>query len=77
MSDWQPIETAPKDGRHVLLAVTNDPPNFPGYVSEGYYEEDRDCWYQANTHWTDQFDGALYPSHWMPLPEPPAIREGK
>lgn len=71
MSEWQPIDTAPRDGRHVLLAVTDDP---PGYVIEGYYEEDGDRgWYCANTHWTDHYDGSLIPSHWMPLPAPPAL----
>lgn len=68
---WKPIETAPKDGRHVLVAVTNDE---PGYVAEAYYEEDADRgWFSANTHWTDYVDGQLFPSHWMPLPEPPKV----
>ncbi len=72
MSEWQPIETAPKDGQHVLLAITEDGPPGLGYVSEGYYEEDGDRgWYSANTHWTDSYDGSLFPSHWMPLPKPP------
>jgi len=70
MSDWKPIETAPKDGQHVLLACAVDPPS---WVCEGYYEEDRDAWYQANTHWTDTYNGQIYPSHWMPMPAPPNV----
>ncbi len=74
MSEWRDIETAPKDGRHVMLAITNDPPGSPGYVAEGYYEVDGDRgWFASNTHWTDQCDGSLFPSHWMPLPEAPII----
>ena len=67
---WQPIETAPKDGQHVLLACGQDPPDF---VCEGYYEEDGDRgWFQANTHWTDAHDGSLWNvTHWMPLPPHP------
>ena len=70
MGKWRKIDSAPKDGRHVLLAVNQDPPAF---VSEGYYEADGDRgWYQANTHWTDYHDGSLTNvTHWMPLPDPP------
>ena len=71
MAKWKPISTAPRDGSHVLLAIANDP---PGFVAEGYYEEDDDRgWFAANTHWTDASDGRLYPSHWMPLPDPPRM----
>jgi hypothetical protein len=69
MPGWEPIATAPKDGRPVLLAVTEDP---PGFVAEGYCQTDRDTWYAANTHYTDYTDGQLFPSHWMPLPEAPS-----
>jgi hypothetical protein len=66
---WQPIATAPKDGRHVLVSCNQDPPAF---VSEAFYEADGDRgWYQANTHWTDAHDGSLRDvTHWMPLPKP-------
>lgn len=69
MAEWQPIETAPKDGRHVLVVAGDQPPA----VYEAYYEEDGDRgWFQANTHWTDPHDGSLYRvTHWMPLPDPP------
>jgi hypothetical protein len=68
---WRPIDTAPKDGQHVIVAVTGDDPPGYGYVAEAYFDEDADRWYSANTHSTDYHDGSLYPSHWMPLPTPP------
>lgn len=67
---WQPIESAPKDGRRVLLVVHvgTDP-----FVLEGYYEADGERgWYQANTHWTDAWDGSVLPTLWCPLPEIPS-----
>jgi hypothetical protein len=64
MSEWKPIETAPKDGRHVLLACIR-------FVCEGYHESDERGWFQANTHWTDTVDGSVIPTHWMRLPAPP------
>lgn len=72
---WRAENTAPKDGTHVLVAVGDNPP----FVSEAYYEEDGDRgWYQANTHWTDQHDGSLFPVvAWQPLPQPPLLPAGK
>lgn len=61
---WQPIKTAPKDGTHFLCASE-------GWVSEVYWDADQKCCYAANTHSTDYVDGAVWPTHWMPLPEPP------
>lgn len=73
MSEWRPIDTAPKDGSHVMLG---DAPE--QYVCEGYYEEDGDRgWYMANTHWTDAYDGRVYPTHWQPLPSPPEMERTK
>jgi hypothetical protein len=71
--DWQPIETAPKDGQHVLLTVADDP---PPYVCEGYFDEGERKWFKANTDWGDYFDGSLHSvTHWLPLPTPPTGAE--
>ena len=66
MSEWQPIETAPKKKVVLLFAVTSiDPPDWkmatgcriPGYPWE----------------WDGRLlkPGELQPTHWMPRPEPP------
>ncbi len=80
--DWQPIETAPKDGTVVDV-----------WIDSSRYS---DCWFGRPTHmcgeagkycdccptydgWCDIFgyltgeDGRKTesPSHWMPLPPPP------
>ncbi|HEY6020195.1 MAG TPA: DUF551 domain-containing protein [Candidatus Paceibacterota bacterium] len=71
MNSWQPIETAPKDGTHILLA------NKAG-VSEGGWLTDIDY----GGEWEGQIgmagwwriDCTDYPNtHWMPLPEAPAV----
>lgn len=85
MSDWQPIETAPKDGTEVLLFV-------PGYIGGRRVMEgnivvgawiDDHAWGREGVWWSDISDpyeghsGAtadsvdLTPTHWMPLPEAP------
>jgi hypothetical protein len=66
MSEWQPIETAPKDGTAVLLfdRTNKDSPDGSG-IDFGFYYNDAVRWLWA-------CDGCeAKPSHWMPLPEPP------
>lgn len=62
MSEWQPIETAPKDGEMVLLFV---PLKHNGKFHMGAYRFDNGHW------WTDSHTFVSNPSHWMPLPKPP------
>ncbi len=56
--EWLPIETAPRDGTHILTFAAGHG------VAEGYWVSTSD-----GDTWRD--DGAE-PSHWMPLPPPPA-----
>ena len=69
---WQPIETAPKDGSgaHVLLCEGN-------WVFEGQLTEEG--WYERNNDSTDYWGRERHPTHWQPLPAPPkaASAEGK
>lgn len=56
--EWQPIETAPRDGRPILASDIGP----YAYVVE---------WFKANKAWIGA-DGMYWsPTHWMPLPEPP------
>lgn len=58
--DWQPIETAPKDGRRILTFR---------YLGDGYKVR---VAYYAKEHWRNaQGHNALTATHWMPLPAPP------
>lgn len=61
MSDnngWRPIETAPKDGRLLLMCRESGFCAFIGHFEYG-------AWMEGET-------GILRdPTHWMPLPEPP------
>lgn len=71
--EWQPIETAPKDGSVILTG---------SYLEEysGEYEPiktGRMEWAQEFARFdggwrsTGWYSGLLSPTHWMPLPEPP------
>lgn len=78
--DWQPIDTAPKDGTNVI--VTNGVSVAQGWWEhqEPYIREKRDMegrYIDQDEH--DGYDGWLDceggmqpdPTHWMPLPAPP------
>jgi hypothetical protein len=69
--NWQPIETAPKDGTVILVC---------GFGRKGYYVADAvwgsvcDCWMMfdgMSDNYDLESDGH---SHWMPLPAPPAAK---
>ena len=61
---WREIDTAPKDGTHVLLYF----PDGEG-AHEGWWAWTRpDRWWVANTCYECEFGE---PTRWMPLPEPP------
>jgi hypothetical protein len=53
---WMPIETAPKDGRYILLCRINKQP-FSGRYEDG--------------EWIDPMNLCREPSHWMPMPAAP------
>ena len=65
MADWQPIETAPKDGEVILIFT---PGTYPQVTAAFYRAECELQHWQATGHrWHFPED----PTHWMPLPEPP------
>lgn len=85
VTGWQPIETAPKDGRKVILFYLNrngKPRTVMArwLTDEHAAEIDTDDvglkagWYERIDNWDDYTDVAIYegePTHWMPLPQPP------
>ncbi len=57
MSEWQPIETARKDGTR-LLVFDDSHEYWIAYYSHNYHQ------------WIGP-EGFVYPTHWMPLPAEP------
>jgi hypothetical protein len=59
---WQPIETAPKDGRNILVYL----PYSGGFIMQTFWRVERDnlqYWYCEG--------GELCPTYWQPPLEPP------
>lgn len=82
---WRPIETAPKDGRMMLLFYTNSN-GLPRVVVAGWLTDDEAAetdadgfgleagWYERIDNWGEYYQVAIHegePTHWMPLPPAP------
>lgn len=58
--NWQPIETAPRDGTDILVFQPQYGECFCAFYNSG-------CWWQFSLLHVLKDE----PTHWMPLPEPP------
>lgn len=68
--EWQPIETAPKNGKEVLVCRKFDSGSASYAVASFNGDEWRDM---GDIGWAGMYgDDGNQPTHWMPLPEPPA-----
>lgn len=64
-AEWQPIETAPKDGTRFLVVEATKRPFVALWLDADHPDVDDAGWYD---HWN--FD-PVSPTHWKPLPKPP------
>lgn len=77
MTDWQPIETAPKDGTPVLIV---DDVGHIGLGVFGQYNELFESYGRGSAAWTGGLGGGVRLGYrdpeeavgWMPLPPPPS-----
>ena len=81
--NWQPIETAPRDGteilgwRHdcgvILVKYTSAAAFLPHDEIEKLTEEDADAmdWFIADFWQGERLDDNEAPTHWLPLPDEP------
>jgi hypothetical protein len=73
MSEWQPIETAPKD-RYILICEANEPA-WAGnmFVAKWFGDDETACfWTSGGPNGGIDLEPRIYSfTHWMPLPEPP------
>jgi len=67
MSEWQPIETAPKDGTQILAFAAGMHGRVDFYGVAQWAESQ--AAFNSVAGWFWPF--AIRPTHWMSLPEPP------
>lgn len=66
MTDWQPIETAPKDGTFVILKGGEHDEGYGAPCVVAFW--DGRFWVYAywDTNWRSSYRN---PTHWMPIPK--------
>ena len=79
MIEWQPIETAPKDGTDILVYMPDvnlhgTPAFYQWCIVVAYWERHFDKWSTSHVSGCDWDEDLVsnYATHWMPLPKPPA-----
>jgi hypothetical protein len=63
--EWQPIETAPRDGTLILVAWQNPNKTWDMNCMFWFEEDGKGEWFDYTA------DYICTPTHWMPLPKPP------
>jgi len=72
MGEWQPIETAPRDGTRFLVWDS-----YYGFrIGLAHVRRDHDDWLSYRDSHGGSGKGGIRATHWRPLPPPPA-REGE
>ena len=77
MTDWQPIETAPRDSSRILVAYKDGWGEWKVHEAKWYTPwegaPDRDCYWIHGEKYPllDKILHKVGASHWMPLPPPP------
>ena len=67
MSEWRPIETAPKDGTDIILMYYSAVPALKNRI---VYTVNVCRWVEKISDWNWGCGSSA--THWMPLPAPPA-----
>lgn len=71
MSEWKPIETAPRDGVMLLVGYDDKIANRSGMEENRRVYEARWCERQKSFVARNGFLLHINATHWQPLPEPP------
>lgn len=65
---WHPIETAPKQAKMIIVAARTIRSE-PLQTMFAYWNQQHEGWYRLYAHEATR----IYPTHWMPLPDPPGV----
>ena len=76
-TEWQPIDTAPKDGTHIIGYIPTDG-EYGGVIGIRWRKPYKHKWKDGTEttfvgYWCKSVNkqSVCRPSHWMPLPNPP------
>ena len=70
-AQWQPIETAPMDGTHILVWNAKQP-QLPPTTAHWWGGGPEPGGFHLSVNYLGEYsDFGMPPTHWMPLPKPP------
>ena len=74
---WQPIETAPKDGKTRIMIADIRDGEILDMDYDAIYESERESWEMPAIYWiwTSANGRVEHPTHWAPLPIIPTTAE--
>lgn len=78
VAQWQPIETAPKDGTSILVfppTWVNKPCSIAKWDTDQYAKKPRPYWRRDDDQGQVSYSRNTPPTHWLPLPEAPDAQE--
>lgn len=81
--DWQDISTAPKDGTEIAVWVPTTKPirdkrkRVLACLFKGYWDDRREAWCEEGSEEIIEDLWERAPTHWQPLPSPPADDHGE
>lgn len=70
---WQPIDTAPKEGEHILLWATSFPCPVVAFWDNSYDSYDDHFWHYAEEVLSDIYGQVEGATHWCRYPTPPGL----
>lgn len=71
MSEWQPIETAPRDGTAILVCAQSDHDEWNFMAVFWCIPDCHQRGWAVISHGFREFSCFVSPTHWMPLPAAP------
>lgn len=72
MAEWQPIETAPRDGTPILMFLATPSRQAVGFGQAPLVQIIIGDMWGSGSYVTGPTGETVLVTHWMPLPEPPA-----
>ena len=66
--NWQPIETAPRDGMEILAYREYSGITIASWADWISYSD-----LDPKSRWENRDGFEIHPTHWMPLPKPPEL----
>jgi len=70
-TEWQSIETAPKDGTEIILCYYWNADQSLKFIKSTHWSDNDKNWKTFSEFFISNIEQHFTVTHWMPLPNPP------